>query len=49
LDAELPSVKPARRALRALVFGDLKLGDAPATIAGDTRLARAFLRLFARP
>src|SRR6187551_2482637 len=35
--------------LRALVFGDVKLADAPVEIHGDIRLARAFLRLFARP
>lgn len=35
--------------LRALVFGDAKLADAPVQIQGDSRLARAFLRMFARP
>jgi len=35
--------------LRALVFGDAKLAGAPVEIQGDIRLARAFLRLFARP
>ena len=34
--------------LRALVFGDVKLADAPVEIQGDSRLARAFFRLFAR-
>lgn len=35
--------------LRALVFGDRKLADAPVQIRGDTRLGRQFFRLFARP
>lgn len=35
--------------LRALVFGDRKLGTAPVDIRGDARLARMFFRLFARP
>jgi DNA-binding HxlR family transcriptional regulator len=35
--------------LRALVFGDQKLAGAPVELRGDTRLARAFFRLFARP
>jgi DNA-binding HxlR family transcriptional regulator len=35
--------------LRAVVFGDEKLADARVETRGDTRLARAFLRLFARP
>ena len=35
--------------LRALVFGDRKLSEAPVEIRGDARLARTFLRLFARP
>jgi DNA-binding HxlR family transcriptional regulator len=35
--------------LRALVFGDRKLGGAPVEIRGDVRLGRTFLRLFARP
>jgi putative sterol carrier protein len=35
--------------LRALVFGDRKLADAPVELRGDTRLARSFFRLFARP
>jgi DNA-binding HxlR family transcriptional regulator len=35
--------------LRALVFGDQKLTGAPVELRGDTRLARAFFRLFARP
>jgi DNA-binding HxlR family transcriptional regulator len=35
--------------LRALVFGDRKLAGAPVEIRGDTRLARTFFRLFARP
>jgi DNA-binding HxlR family transcriptional regulator len=35
--------------LRALVFGDRKLAEAPVEIRGDARLVRTFLRLFARP
>jgi DNA-binding HxlR family transcriptional regulator len=35
--------------LRALVFGDRKLAGAPVELRGDTRLARSFFRLFARP
>jgi DNA-binding HxlR family transcriptional regulator len=35
--------------LRALVFGDRKLGDAALEVRGDKRLARAFFRLFSRP
>lgn len=35
--------------LRRVVFGDLKLGAATVGIRGDTRLGRAFFRLFARP
>jgi DNA-binding HxlR family transcriptional regulator len=35
--------------LRALVFGDKKLGDARVETQGDVRLARAFFRLFVRP
>ncbi|WP_437281312.1 helix-turn-helix domain-containing protein [Sorangium sp. So ce375] len=35
--------------LRAVVFGDQKLADAPVELQGDKRLARAFFRLFARP
>jgi len=35
--------------LRALVFGDQKLAEAPVEIHGDKRLARRFFRLFARP
>jgi len=35
--------------LRALVFSDKKLAGAPVAIRGDTRLARTFFRLFARP
>jgi DNA-binding HxlR family transcriptional regulator len=35
--------------LRALVFGDRKLAGAPVELRGDTRLARTFFRLFARP
>jgi DNA-binding HxlR family transcriptional regulator len=35
--------------LRALVFGDRKLGEAPVEIRGDTRVARRFFQLFARP
>jgi DNA-binding HxlR family transcriptional regulator len=35
--------------LRALVFGDQKLAGAPVDLRGDTRLARLFFRLFARP
>jgi DNA-binding HxlR family transcriptional regulator len=35
--------------LRALAFGDQKLAGAPVEIRGDTRLGRAFFRLFARP
>lgn len=35
--------------LRALVFGDRKLGGAPVELRGDSRLARTFFRLFARP
>jgi hypothetical protein len=35
--------------LRAVVFGDQKLADAPVELQGDRRLARTFFRLFARP
>ena len=35
--------------LRAVAFGDRKLAGAPVELRGDTRLARAFFRLFARP
>jgi DNA-binding HxlR family transcriptional regulator/putative sterol carrier protein len=35
--------------LRALAFGDLKLGAAPVELSGDTRLGKAFFKLFARP
>lgn len=35
--------------LRALVFGDRKLAGANVELRGDTRLARKFFRLFARP
>ena len=35
--------------LRGLAFGDLKLGSAVVELSGDTRLAKAFFRLFARP
>lgn len=35
--------------LRALAFGDLKLAGAPVELCGDTRLARGFFKLFARP
>src|SRR5690606_24253908 len=35
--------------LRAVVFGERKLAGAPLEVRGDARLARAFLRLFARP
>ena len=35
--------------LRAVVFGDRKLADAPIVLRGDTRLARSFFRMFARP
>ena len=35
--------------LRGLVFGDTKLAGAAAKLSGDTRLARAFFGLFARP
>jgi DNA-binding HxlR family transcriptional regulator len=35
--------------LRAVVFGDRKLAGAPVEVRGDTRLGRAFFRLFARP
>jgi DNA-binding HxlR family transcriptional regulator len=35
--------------LRALVFGDRKLADAPVAITGDRRAAKAFFRLFKRP
>lgn len=35
--------------LRAVVFGDRKLGGAPVEIRGDARVGRAFFRLFARP
>lgn len=35
--------------LRSLVFGDMKLAAAPVELRGDTRLGRAFFRLFARP
>ncbi|MEY2930581.1 MAG: hypothetical protein RL033_1330 [Pseudomonadota bacterium] len=35
--------------LRALVFGDQKLAGAAVELRGDTRLARAFFRSFARP
>lgn len=35
--------------LRALVFAGRRLAGAPVVLRGDTRLARAFFRLFARP
>jgi DNA-binding HxlR family transcriptional regulator len=35
--------------LRKVAFGDLKLPDAPVELCGDTRLAKAFFRLFERP
>jgi DNA-binding HxlR family transcriptional regulator len=35
--------------LRELVFGDRKLAGAPVELSGDTRSARAFFKLFARP
>ncbi|HEU4580121.1 MAG TPA: hypothetical protein VFS67_17810 [Polyangiaceae bacterium] len=35
--------------LRALVFGDRKLRDAPLQLRGDQHLGRAFFRLFRRP
>jgi DNA-binding HxlR family transcriptional regulator len=35
--------------LRSLVFGDMKLSAAPVDLSGDTRLARAFFKLFSRP
>jgi DNA-binding HxlR family transcriptional regulator len=35
--------------LRALVFEDRKLANAPVEIGGDARLARKFFRLFERP
>ncbi len=35
--------------LRGLVFGDLKLAEAPVEIRGDRAQARAFFRSFARP
>ena len=35
--------------LRAVAFGDEKLGDAAVAIEGDKRLGKAFFRLFARP
>jgi DNA-binding HxlR family transcriptional regulator len=35
--------------LRAVVFGDRKLAEAPVSLEGDKRLARTFLRMFARP
>ena len=35
--------------LRALCFGGQKLAGAPIEFRGDTRLVRAFFRLFARP
>lgn len=35
--------------LRAVVFGDRKLSDAPVEVQGDARVARTFFRLFARP
>lgn len=35
--------------LRAVVFGDRKLADAPVELQGDKRLGRTFFRLFARP
>jgi DNA-binding HxlR family transcriptional regulator len=35
--------------LRAVVFGERKLAQAPIEIRGDARLGRAFFRLFARP
>jgi len=35
--------------LRAVVFGDRKLADAAVSLHGDTRAARQFFRLFARP
>jgi putative sterol carrier protein len=35
--------------LRAVVFGDQKLAGAALDMQGDTRLAKAFLKLFKRP
>lgn len=35
--------------LRGLAFGDLKLASAPVELTGDTRVAKAFFKLFARP
>ncbi|HEY6722660.1 MAG TPA: helix-turn-helix domain-containing protein [Polyangiaceae bacterium] len=35
--------------LRAVVFGEQKLADAPVVIRGDARLGRLFFRLFSRP
>jgi hypothetical protein len=35
--------------LRAVVFGDRPLADAPVELAGDKRAAKTFFRLFARP
>lgn len=35
--------------LRAVVFGDAKLAEAPVKLSGDSRLGRLFFRLFARP
>jgi DNA-binding HxlR family transcriptional regulator len=35
--------------LRALVFGDRKLGGAPVEMHGNAHMARRFFRLFARP
>jgi DNA-binding HxlR family transcriptional regulator len=35
--------------LRAAVFGDRKLATLPVEIQGDTRLGRAFFKLFAHP
>jgi DNA-binding HxlR family transcriptional regulator len=37
------------RTLRSVAFGDRKLADANVEIEGDTRLARAFFKAFARP
>lgn len=35
--------------LRAVIFGDRKLGGAPVVMRGDASVARRFFRLFARP
>lgn len=42
-------IETAPATLRAIVFGDRKLSASPVQLGGDTRLGRAFFRLFVRP